>query len=377
MELSSSATSEGLDNAIHSDVRPQLSVGSGQRKRRLEFSDLSMQRQAPTAKEPCEEEQQILGRVDERMSVAERQPSPQQDKHYATLVAGVKEALRTIRKLEKPYDDYAFLDGSLERLAARFAAVLARGDPPPETDLVSVFPSRIPFRLVRLVCHQHFDRWIAAKDALHQTLAPEECARELWLVYAPLERVRGEKAARSFLQQPHRHRQAYKPQHTFTGLTGSTSAHSKTAKVEKRQGLGSFRGLDPRPAKSERGIDSNCCRLMRASNTSSQEKCALCDASHQIVTSHLGWPQPRTAASQQIPQCAADLKKQNRSAESSPSHAEHSKDCKPELMVNQHASRAGRSIIASAVPSELKNPQQAWKNAFATNCSYFWTRSCT
>ncbi|KAL8270681.1 hypothetical protein Esti_005397 [Eimeria stiedai] len=179
-ELSSSATSEGLDKAIHSDVRPQLSVDSGQRRtlvaeswkgkvlrnrvvpplnkmltearqdlirtpaaqqtkpvvqdqkrspsapkattrlptiiaqhdkesglsgvaketssaakgftpfavrtpeRRLEYSELS-------ARQPREHEQRIPRHVDERTSAAERQPSPQQDKHYASLVAALKE----------------------------------------------------------------------------------------------------------------------------------------------------------------------------------------------------------------------------------------------------------------------------------------------
>ncbi|KAL8273025.1 hypothetical protein Esti_003078 [Eimeria stiedai] len=264
MELSSRATSEGLDNAIHSHVRPQLSVGSGQRstleaetwrgkvlrncvvppvnnmptevrhdlirtpaaqqtepvvqERRLECSELSEQHQAPPARQPRKKEQQIPGHVDGRMSAAERQPSPQQGKHYATLVAALREALRT---------------------------------------------------------------------------------------------------------------------------------------------------------KSEHGVDSNCCLLMRASNTSSQDKCALYDASHQIVNSHLGRSQPGTAASQQIQQCAADPKKQSRSAETSPSDAEHSKDCRPELTVNQQANHASRSIIASAIHSELMNPQQAnaQLNAVATNCS--------
>ncbi|KAL8270238.1 hypothetical protein Esti_005837 [Eimeria stiedai] len=120
-------------------------------------------------------------------------------------------------------------DGSLERRAWRFAAVLAKGDPPPETDLVSIFMSRILFRLVRLVRHQHFDTWIAAKEALHQALAPEECARELWLVDAPLELVRKEKATTSFLQQPRLHGQAHKPQHTFTGRSQpGTAALSKS-----------------------------------------------------------------------------------------------------------------------------------------------------
>ncbi|KAL8271278.1 hypothetical protein Esti_004793 [Eimeria stiedai] len=118
---------------------------------------------------------------------------------------------------------------------------------------------RVPLRLIRLVYHQHFDSWIAAKDAVHQALAPEECARELWLVDAPLELVREERAATSFLQQLRRHRQASKPQHTFTG---------------------------------QRNLNSS-----------------------------------GTAASQQIRQYAAESKKQSHSAETSPSDAEHSKDC--------------------------------------------------
>ncbi|KAL8270364.1 hypothetical protein Esti_005688 [Eimeria stiedai] len=119
MELSSSATSEGIDNAIHANVRPQLSVGSGQRstlvaeawrgkmlrnrvvppvnnmptearhdlirspaaqqtkpvvqERHLEYSEVYEQHQAPPARQPREEEQQIPRHVDERMSAAERQ----------------------------------------------------------------------------------------------------------------------------------------------------------------------------------------------------------------------------------------------------------------------------------------------------------------
>ncbi|KAL8275149.1 hypothetical protein Esti_000899 [Eimeria stiedai] len=253
--------------------------------RRLEYSGLSTQHQAPPARQPREEVKRIPERVDERMSAAERQPSPQQDKRYATLVAALKEALRGVKTESSTSNDQSSNDSSagftgslkkprqchgqgprewlaqleqyhlllsecwrnhatttrsymgwlLKRLAKRFAAVLAKGVPPPQTDLVLIFMNRIPFRLVRLVCHQHFDTWIAAKDALHRALVPEQCARELW------------------------------------------------------------------PAISE----------------------------------------------------------------------QHSKDCKPELMVNQQASHAGRSTIASAVPSELKNPQQAnaQLNAVATNCS--------
>ncbi|KAL8272045.1 hypothetical protein Esti_004032 [Eimeria stiedai] len=151
MELPSSATSEGIDNAIHSDVRPQLSVGSGQRSSlvaeawkgkvlcnrvvppvnnmptearhylirtpaaqqtkpvvhegRLEYSELSEQHQAPPARQPREEEQQIPGHVDERMSASERQPSPQQDKHPATLLAALKEVLRSVKAQSSTSND--------------------------------------------------------------------------------------------------------------------------------------------------------------------------------------------------------------------------------------------------------------------------------
>ncbi|KAL8275113.1 hypothetical protein Esti_000992 [Eimeria stiedai] len=151
-------TGEGLDNAIHSDGRPQLSVGSGQRstlvaeawrgkvlrscvvppvnnmptearhdlirapaaqqtkpvvqERRLEYSDLSEQHKAPPARQPREEEQQLPGQVDERMSAALRQPSPQQDKHYATLVATLKEALGSVKVESSTSNDQPSNDSS-------------------------------------------------------------------------------------------------------------------------------------------------------------------------------------------------------------------------------------------------------------------------
>ncbi|KAL8441503.1 hypothetical protein Emag_007111 [Eimeria magna] len=182
-------------------------------------------------------------------------------------------------------------DGSLERLAARFDAVLARGDTPPEPELVRIFLSRLPFCLVRLVCRQHFDTWIAAKEALREALDSEERARQLWLVDAPPELVREEDATISFRQQPRSHRQEYQPHHTVSGGNPAkervlkapfrprhkfrnnqhrtadssnasmnanssesnwqnrrseqenTSAHTTPAEVGKQQGLGSLRGV--------------------------------------------------------------------------------------------------------------------------------------
>ncbi|KAL8269955.1 hypothetical protein Esti_006113 [Eimeria stiedai] len=163
MELCSSATSQELNDAIHSDVLPRLSVNVG--RRCPEYSELSEQHQGPPATQPLGEEQQIPGRVDERMSAAQRQPSPQQYQHYAPLVPALKEALR-------------------KWLAVPFAAVGHEADPPPERDLVHILRSRIPFRLVVLVCHQHVDTWFGANDALYQALAGEKCATELWLVDA-------------------------------------------------------------------------------------------------------------------------------------------------------------------------------------------------
>ncbi|KAL8273693.1 hypothetical protein Esti_002405 [Eimeria stiedai] len=66
-------------------------------KKRLEYSALSEQHRAPPARQPGEEEQQIPGHVDERMSAAERQPSPQRHKPYAALVAALEEALRSVK----------------------------------------------------------------------------------------------------------------------------------------------------------------------------------------------------------------------------------------------------------------------------------------
>ncbi|KAL8435238.1 hypothetical protein ACSSS7_002616 [Eimeria intestinalis] len=66
--------------------------------------------------------------------------------------------------------------GSLERLVARFDNVVAESGPPPEANSVRIFVSRIPFRFVGLLCHQHFDTWSEAKEALSKALAPEECA---------------------------------------------------------------------------------------------------------------------------------------------------------------------------------------------------------
>ncbi|KAL8271641.1 hypothetical protein Esti_004446 [Eimeria stiedai] len=117
------------------------------------------------------------------------------------------------------------------------------------------------------------------------------------------------------------------------------------------------KGLQQVSCSSLVGIDKpiNLSTLLRLSD---------CDFTARAVT-------PRTAASQQIRQCAAGSKKQSHSTETSPFDEEHPKDCKPRLTVNQLASHAGLSTIASAVTSELKNPQQANAklNAVTNNCS--------
>ncbi|KAL8442939.1 hypothetical protein Emed_007033 [Eimeria media] len=120
----------------------------------------------------------------------------------------VGETIRRLRNLR--------WDGSLKRLAARFDAVLAEGDSPPKEELVRIFLSRLPFRLVRLVCREHFDTWIAAKEALREALAPEERARQLWLIDAPPELVLEEEATIRFRQQPRSRRQEYQPYHMLS-----------------------------------------------------------------------------------------------------------------------------------------------------------------
>ncbi|KAL8425897.1 hypothetical protein ACSSS7_008286 [Eimeria intestinalis] len=208
---------------------------------RPEHSELYLQHQASVPMQPPEVEQQVLGRAEGRISGTQQQPSQQRDQHYATLVSALKEALQThkVGKAPVTWEEFeTFMldrfscqnagetirrlrhircDGSLERLAARFDAVLAEGDSPSEAELVRIFLSRLPFRLVRLVCRQHFDTWIAAKEALREALASEERARQLWLIDAPPELVREEEAATSFRQQQRSHRPTYQPHHLVPG----------------------------------------------------------------------------------------------------------------------------------------------------------------
>ncbi|KAL8428013.1 hypothetical protein ACSSS7_007437 [Eimeria intestinalis] len=137
-------------------------------------------------------------------------------------------------------------DGFLERLAARFDAVLAEADSPSEAELMRILLSRLPFRLVRLVCRQHFDTWIAAKEALREALAPEERARQLWLIDAPPELVREEEAATSFRQPQRSHRPTYQPHHWIPGGSPANERESRS-KFEPPQ---KFRNKEHRTADS-------------------------------------------------------------------------------------------------------------------------------
>ncbi|KAL8273875.1 hypothetical protein Esti_002198 [Eimeria stiedai] len=258
-------------------------------ERRLEYSDLLMQHRAPPARQPREKEQQIPEGVDERMSAAEGPPSPQQDKHYATLLAALKETLRSV-KAESSTSSYqstnassAEFTGSLKK-SRQFHGQGSREWLAQLEQYQLVI--RIPFLLVRLVCHQHFDTWIAAKHALHHAVAPEESARELWLVDAPLE----------------------------LGNISEFNWHNRRIEQAAHQ------------------------------HTRNQQKSGNGRAQVLLEGLILGQRNLNVGAFD---------------------------ECKPELMVNQQASHAGRSTIASAIPSELKNPRQAnaQLNAVATSSS--------
>ncbi|KAL8451781.1 hypothetical protein Emed_001772 [Eimeria media] len=216
--------------------------------------------------------------------------------------------------------------GSLERLAAEFSAVLSQGVPPPQSQLIPIFLSRIPLHMVRELDTANFATWTEAKEALRRALSPKEHLTEQWLANAPADLPRAAAATPNLLPADWRRRH------------------------------GSI-GIDPRPKKFERESKYNCL-LMRACDDSSTDNCALYDGSREIVTSQQERSHSNTTDRTKFRRGTAALTKQRCAAEVLPCDKAHSQDGKHELAANPQAAPPRRVPSASAAKSELEQPHE-------------------
>lgn len=72
-------------------------------------------------------------------------------------------------------------EGSLDKLSARFAAILSEGVAPPDAELVRLFVRALPYDLVVLLESKPFESWVDVRDHLAERTAPKGQWTTMWL----------------------------------------------------------------------------------------------------------------------------------------------------------------------------------------------------